>query len=171
MDVSKHGRRSEVNLAADLGLLQPLWRPHKGFGEAEGCWTWVVSSHGSVPRWQVRFLIGSEASRRPRSSRYCPVWSERPSAEWPGQDGSDCPQRSVAFQTPSIPCFTLAKSSAWRAPSQGQLQRITKLRGERLRTSQTDVEKCFCLFHEFSLLKVLPFDAPFQPEVAILPDK
>lgn len=45
---------------------------------------WVVS--GSVPLWQVRFLIGSEASRRPESSRYCPVASERPGAERPGQD-------------------------------------------------------------------------------------
>lgn len=42
--------------------------------------------HGSVPLWQVLFLIGSEASQWSESSRYCPVWSERPRAERPGPD-------------------------------------------------------------------------------------
>lgn len=52
---------------------------------------WVVlldvgGVQGSVPPWQVRFLIGSEASWRLDSSRYCPATSERPGAERPGQD-------------------------------------------------------------------------------------
>lgn len=39
--------------------------------------------HGSVPLWQVQFLIGSEASQWSESSWYCPVWSEKPRAERP----------------------------------------------------------------------------------------
>lgn len=106
-DVSKHGRR-------DQGSRWPLTlapsgtprRPTEGFWGRGSCWTWVVSSRGSVPLWQVQFLIGSEASRRPESSRHCPVWFERPGTERTGQDGSDCPQRSAAFQRHRYPRST-----------------------------------------------------------------
>lgn len=64
----------------------PLQRPIKELESGGVCWLWVVSGHGSVPLWQVRFLIGSEASQWSESSRYCPVWSERPRAERPGPD-------------------------------------------------------------------------------------
>eukprot|EP00064_Thunnus_orientalis_P004615 superscaffoldBa00000423_g4627 len=60
--------------------------PFRGPVRGVCCWMWVVSGYGSVPLWQVRFLIGSQASRRPETSRYCPAASERPGAERPGQD-------------------------------------------------------------------------------------
>lgn len=125
------------NMAGDQRSPWPLTLAHSSpFGGpvrhlragAEGgvgrCWMWVVSCHGSVPLWQVHFLIGSEASGRLENSQYCPVWPERPSAERRGQDGSDWPQRSVAFQMPSIPFFSLVISSARRTPIHGQLQKI-----------------------------------------------
>lgn len=119
-DVSKHGRR-------DQGSPWPLTlapsgtprRPTKGFWGRGSCWMWVVSSRDSVPLWQVQFLIGSGASWRPESSRHCPVWFERPGTERTGQDGSDCPQRSAAFQMPSIPplhstCRSNARFCVWQ---------------------------------------------------------
>ena len=78
MDMFKHGGRSEVSPATDLGS---YWPP------SEGCfWMWVVSDHGSATLWQVRLLIGSEAGRRPDAGRHCPAASEKPGAERLGQD-------------------------------------------------------------------------------------
>lgn len=65
----------------------------------------VVSGH--VPLWQVRFVIGSEASQRPDTTRYCSDESKDLVLNGQGRMGSDWPQRSVAFQMALMPSWSL----------------------------------------------------------------